>query len=291
MRLGLLGALASVLLFGQPPVARPEFEVASIQPSPPDEFNRVGAGLHLDGSQVSFKFFSLDEYIMAAYRVKRYQISSPDWMASARFDITAKLPAGGSAKDVAVMLQALLEDRFQIKMHHESKEFPVYGLVVAKGGLKMQESPTDSPAAPQNNGRQGLNSAAVPRPGGVAVDYGNGAYYTFADNKLEGRKMKASSIVNVLSAFMDRPVVDMTNLKRNYDFVLELSPEDFRAMSIRAAIAAGFALPPQAIQMAEAASGDSLSNALDKLGLKLESRKAPLEVLVIDHAEKTPSDN
>jgi uncharacterized protein (TIGR03435 family) len=120
---------------------------------------------------------------------------------------------------------------------------------------------------------------------------GNGGYYTFADNKLEGRKMKVSSIVNVLSAFMDRPVVDMTNLKGNYNFVLELTPEDFRAMSIRAAIAAGVALPPQAIQMAEAASGDSLSNALDKLGLKLESSKAPLEVIVIDHAEKTPSDN
>ena len=85
--------------------------------------------------------------------------------------------------------------------------------------------------------------------------------------------------------------VDMTNLKGNYDFVLELSPEDFRAMGIRSAISAGVALPPQAIQMAEAASGDSLSNAMQKLGLKLESRKAPLEVIVIDHAEKTPSDN
>jgi uncharacterized protein (TIGR03435 family) len=94
-----------------------------------------------------------------------------------------------------------------------------------------------------------------------------------------------------LSAFMDRPVVDMTDLKGKYDFVLELSPEDFRAMGIRSAMAAGIALPPQAIQMAEAASGDSLSSALDKLALKLESRKAPLEVIVIDHAEKTPSDN
>jgi uncharacterized protein (TIGR03435 family) len=103
--------------------------------------------------------------------------------------------------------------------------------------------------------------------------------------------MPVSSLANALSAFMDRPVVDMTNLKGNYDFVLELSPEDFRAMGIRAAMAAGVALPPQAIQMAEAASGDSLSNALDKLGLKLESNRAPLEVIVIDHAEKTPSDN
>lgn len=65
----------------------------------------------------------------------------------------------------------------------------------------------------------------------------------------------------------------------------------YRAAEIRAAIAAGVQLPPQALQMAEAASGDSFINALEKLGLKLESRKAPLEVLVIDHAEKTPTAN
>ena len=96
----------------------------------PDEFNRGGAGTHIDGSQVSFKFLSLNNYIAYAYRVKNYEISGPDWMASARFDITAKLPAGGSAKDVSAMLQALLEDRFQLKVHRESKELPVY----ASGG-------------------------------------------------------------------------------------------------------------------------------------------------------------
>jgi uncharacterized protein (TIGR03435 family) len=289
MRPGLLGVLAAVALFGQG--ARPEFEVASIKPSPPDEFERSGSGVHIDGSQVSFKFLSLSNYIAHAYRVKNYAISGPEWIASERFDITAKLPANAPRKQLPEMLQALLEDRFRLKVHRENRELPVYAMVIGKSGLKMQESPPDSPPAAQNEVRRGFSSAAVQGPGGVTVELGNGGYYTFADNKLEGRKMKVSSIVNVLSAFMDRPVVDMTNLKGNYNFVLELTPEDFRAMSIRAAIAAGVALPPQAIQMAEAASGDSLSNALDKLGLKLESSKAPLEVIVIDHAEKTPSDN
>ena len=73
--------------------------------------------------------------------------------------------------------------------------------------------------------------------------------------------------------------------------VLEFSPEDFRAVGIRAAIAAGVALPPQVVQMAESASQDSLFNAIEKLGLKLESRKAPIEVLVIDHCEKAPTEN
>ena len=192
-------------------------------------------------------------------------------MASERFDIMAKLPAGAAAKDVAEMLRALLDDRFQLKTHRESRDLAVYGLVVGKGG--------------------GVNVAANLRPGGVTVNYANGAYFTFADNKVEGRKMPGSSMATALASFMDRPLIDMTNLKGNYDFALELSPEDFRAMGIRSAIAAGVALPPHAIQMAEAASGDSLFNALEKMGLKLESRKAPVEVLVIDHAEKTPTDN
>jgi uncharacterized protein (TIGR03435 family) len=290
MRQG-LGVLAAVALLGQTPAVRPEFEVASIKPSAPDEFERGGAGTHIDGSEVSFKFRSLGNYIASAYRVKNYQISGPDWIASERFDITAKLPAGATPRDITGMLQTLLEDRFQLKLHRENREVPVYAMVIEKGGLKMQESPPDSPSPAKDDSRKGFNSSSFPRPGGVTVDLGNGGYYTFANNKLEGRKMKVSSMVNVLSAFMNRPVVDMTDLKGNYDFLLELSPEDFTAMGIRSAIAAGIPLPPQAIQLAEAASGDSLTNALQKLGLKLESRKAPLEVLVIDHAEKTPSDN
>ncbi len=237
MRQGLVGVLIPVALlgqtalFGQAPVARPEFDVASIKPSAPDEFDRGGARTHIDGSQVGFKFLSLSTYISYAYRVKNYEISGPDWMASARFDITAKLPAGGSARDLSAMLQTLLEDRFQLKLHRESKELPVYGMVIEKEGLKMQESPPDAPAAAQNEARHGFNSAAVPTAGGVTVDLGSGGYYTFAGDKLEGRKMRVSSIVNVLSAFMDRPVVDLTNLQGKYDFVLELSPEDFRAMT------------------------------------------------------------
>ncbi|HTC88474.1 MAG TPA: TIGR03435 family protein [Bryobacteraceae bacterium] len=130
-------------------------------------------------------------YIAYAYRVKNYEISGPDWMASERFDITAKLPAGRSAKDAIEMLRALLEERFQLKTHRESKELPAYALVVGKGGLKMQESATEPGAPTTNEARPGFHSSAVPRPGGVTVDLGNGSSYTFADNKLEGRKKEA----------------------------------------------------------------------------------------------------
>jgi uncharacterized protein (TIGR03435 family) len=98
-------------------------------------------------------------------------------------------------------------------------------------------------------------------------------------------------MAEMLARFADRPVVDMTELEGNYDFALEFAPEDFRAMMIRSATAAGVMLPAEAMRALEGASGDSLFTALQTLGLKLEPRKAPLEVLVIDHIEKAPTEN
>ncbi len=213
-------------------------------------------------------------------------------MASERFDIAAKLPTGAAEKEIPEMLQTLLEQRFQMKMHRESKELPVYALVVGKGGAKLQESPADSVPQTQKSGSQdGVNVAASGQASGISINYGNGSYFTFADDRLEGHKLSANAMADVLARFADRAVVNMTDLKGTYDFVLELSHEDFRAMMIRSAISAGVALSPRAIQLAEASSGDSLANALEKLGLKLESRKAPVEVLVIDHIEMAPTEN
>ncbi|HEX5226314.1 MAG TPA: TIGR03435 family protein [Bryobacteraceae bacterium] len=295
MRGGLLLMLAALPLFGQatPPgqtTPRLEFEVASIKPSAtPTGPRQVLGGMHIDSSQVNWTFLSLKDYIVTAYRVRIYQISGPDWLGSERFDINAKLPEGASPKDTAAMLQTLLEDRFQLKVHREQNDFAVYGLVVGKGGLKIKESAPDlnPPPSPVSGG---AGVAAISRPGGVTVNYSNGASFTFADNKFEGHKLPFPMIADVMARFTDRPVVDMTATKGNYAFSLELSPEDFRAMGIRAAIAAGAQVPPQVLQQAET-SGDSLANALDKLGLKLEPRKAPIETLIVDHAEKTPSEN
>jgi uncharacterized protein (TIGR03435 family) len=282
-----VGAIASVALIAQT-TPRPEFEVASIKPSAPDPMYKVRAGLHIDGSQVSCVKFSINDYIGMAYQVRSYQISGPDWTASERFDINAKLPAGSTGKEIPAMLKALLEDRFGMKTHREKRDAPVYGLVIGKGGLKMKESAPD-PQAPDTQG--GASVAVSGEARGVNVNYGNGSYFTVGDNKFEGKKLRASLIADVLARFTDRPVVDMTDLKGNYDFLLELTPDDFRAMMVRAAISAGVTLPPQALQILDTASGDSLFNSVEKLGLKLESRKAPLDLLVIDHIEKTPTDN
>lgn len=293
-----LGSMILVALFSHPPgasaqtaPARLEFEVASIKPSESAGIHRVRAGLHVDGAQVSCSSLSLHNLIAIAYRVKKYQIAGPDWTASERFDITAKIPAGASGKDVPAMLQALLEDRFQMKFHRESRELPVYALVVGKGGVEMKPSPPDPAQADQKDGSRAVNVAASGQPGGVTIHYGNGSYFNFAEDRLEGHKLSTTAMADVLTRFTDRPVVDQTNLKGQYDFVLELSHEDFRAMMIRSAVAAGVELSPRAMQLAEAASGDSLFSAVEKLGLKLESRKAPVEMLVIDQADKTPTGN
>src|SRR3954465_556861 len=139
-----LPALLTAAAFAQN-TPRPEFEVASIRPSAPPAAD-VKVGVHIDGAQVSFTYVALKDLIQSAYKLKNYQVVAPDFVASDRYDIAAKLPAGSNRDQLPEMLQALLEDRFKLKFHRDSKEFPVYALTVAKTGLKLKESPPDSEA-------------------------------------------------------------------------------------------------------------------------------------------------
>jgi uncharacterized protein (TIGR03435 family) len=100
-----------------------------------------------------------------------------------------------------------------------------------------------------------------------------------------------ASLADSLARFADRPVVDMTELTGTYDLTLEFTPEDYRVLLIRSALAAGVVLPPEVMKFLEGASDESLFKGLQSVGLKLESRKAPLEVLVVDSASKTPAEN
>ena len=271
-----------------------QFEVASVRPSAPPGAEHMNVGVHIDGARVSCTALNLKDYISAAYKLKIYQIQGPDYMGSERFDVNAKLPAGATEAQVPDMLKALLADRFKMTSHMDTKDFPVYALVVAKGGLKMKESPPD-PDAPSEPGEKpkppATNVSGTGGRGGVHLDYGHGSFFTMADNKFIARKLPIASFVEVLARFEDKPVVDMTGLTGSYDFDLEFTPEDYMAMLIRSAIAAGVTMPPEALRMLSGSSGDSLLNALERLGLKLETRKAPIQVLVVDHIEKAPTEN
>jgi uncharacterized protein (TIGR03435 family) len=275
--------------FGQTPAPRPEFEVASVKPAEPlGAAEQVNVGLHIDGAQVRFTYLSLKDLIHIAYRLRAYQVDGPDWISSERFDIAAKLPAGAQRDKVPEMLQSLLANRFQLVLHRESKELPVLALVVAKGGLRMKESPpeADAPAGAGN-----LDVAATGGPSGVSVSFGKGSYYSFGNDKFEAKRLTMPYLADSLARYEADPVVDMTGLTGAYDFVLQLTPEDYRAMLIRAAVGAGVQLPPEALRFLDTNTGDSLTASLERVGLRLERRKAPVDMLIVDKASKTPTAN
>ena len=131
------------------------FDVASVRPSAPLDMAKLMAdmqtgkmpnvGMHVNGLRAEYNYLTLKDLITVAYKVKTYQITGPDWLGTQHFDIVANLPEGTTKDDAPKMLQALLEERFKLKVHRVTQEHPVQALVVGKGGPKMKESPGDAP--------------------------------------------------------------------------------------------------------------------------------------------------
>jgi len=265
-----------------------EFEVASIRPSNP-QGPQVTGGFHTDGAQARFTLVSLGTYVSYAYEVRTYQITGPDWLRSQLFDVSAKMPEGAKVKDVPQMIRSLLTERFGLKVHRETREFPVSSLEISKAGLKMKELPSD----PETEANQinPLNVTFVAGSNGGVFNLGGGATFSGGEKGFEAKKLSMNALAYMLAPFLDRPSVDGTATKGLYDFVLQISPEDMRALQIRSAVNAGVSLPPQMLRILDNSSGDSLINALDKLGLTLVSRKTPMEVIVVDAMQKTPTEN
>ncbi len=248
MRILLLGGLLACSGAVWRVAAQPDasaFEAASVKP------NNSGSGSsssHSHPDNIEIKNESLRQIITQAYRLKDYQIAGPAWLQSEHYDIVAKAPFGtGDGDKLAPMLRTLLADRFKLQTHRETKEFPVYGLVVAKGGLKLKEVEA---------GGSGMNSNGNEKGG-----------------ELTAQKTTMARLAEWLSRQMDRPVVDMTGLSGSYDFGLKYSKESARGETD----AVIYPVVSLAIQ--------------EQLGLRLEKRTAPIEMLVIDHAEKVPVEN
>jgi bla regulator protein blaR1 len=262
----------------------PQFEVASIKPAAPNQ-----QGMYIgpsSGGRLTINNMPLKEMIVLAWRIQPFQISGgPAWLDSARFDISAKsessTQSGSSIKqdEMARMLQALLADRFQLKIHRETKELPVYALVVAKKdgklgpqltemkeGSCMQPDPTKPPAPPE--------------PGKPPIRFCGGIRMGPAMLKATG--IPIANMIPMLSRFLGRTVVDKTGLTGKFDISLEWTPDESQAMQF----APDGPKPPP-----PDAAGPSIFTALqEQLGLKLESQKGPVEIFVIDGAEK-PSEN
>jgi uncharacterized protein (TIGR03435 family) len=228
-------------------LAQAGFDVASVRPNP----DRSDPSFSVNPGGLIYARVSLSDCIEAAYGVKPYQITGPEWVRRENFDITAKVEGDHNKDEIMRMLQMLLADRFKLALHHEQKELPVYALVPGKNGAKLRRS--------EGDGQFSMGPAA----GGIG-------FQKTSMPEFAGRFL---SIIPMIG----RPVLDKTGLPGLYDFTLQLNPT-----------ANGDA---GAIKRAAAEEGFSLFvYALDQLGLRLESEKAAIDFLVIDHAER-PSEN
>ena len=323
MRLGMYFAGLLVLTLGaasaQTPEASPTFDVASVKPAAPMTGGRImvrmaGGPGSPDPGQINYTNVAFKNLLMAAYNVKGYQISGPSWLESERFDIVAKIPHGATKEQFQMMLQNLLAERFKLSLHHETKDLPIYALVVAKNGPKMKESSKDDsdpagaggpPPPPPASGPSGdgprikIGKDGMPQmPPGA----GRGGMMMMVNNgkmRLQASKQPVSAIAEMLGNQLGRPVVDKTDLKANYDYTLDFAPdESMRPMGMMGPMPPP---PPPASEgsplggpsnSSDSSGGPSLMTALqEQLGLKLEPRKGPVDLLVIDRVDRVPTEN
>ena len=244
-RLAILTALLWWVALGQPAQGQPTFEVATIKPTAADR-----RSIFLSGGRLTGSGNSLIGYVRFAYDVELYQIlGGPSWASTQSYDILAKAEDRASNSQLKLMLQALLADRFQLKLHRETKDLPVYALVIAKGGPRLKKSAT-------------------------GTEYSR----RFGGGHFTATKESMAHLAVWLSNQVGDTVLDMTGLTEDYDITLEWSPSDGQPATRDGVLGA------QSIRFVLAGAME------DQLGLKLEPKKLPTNVLVIDHAEK-PSEN
>jgi len=223
--------------------------------------------------------------ILRAYGVDAYQMTGgPDWLNSERYDIDAKFD-GATADDLQKlspndrilarqrMLQTILSERFNLTIHRDTKELQVYSLIVAKNGPKLQEVKLDDvdPSKPKTG----------PAPGSAQMTSGGGG------GQMRGFASSLANLTSMLTNYLRRPVIDRTGLTGIYDYTLRWTSDDGQSQS-SSSIQGG---SPTGLPSTDPSGGAALLTAIqEQLGLKLESAKSPIELIVIDHVER-PSGN
>jgi uncharacterized protein (TIGR03435 family) len=241
--------------------AGPQFEVASLKPGQPIPGDKIYINLgSVSHGTLTLTNTSLADCLRYAFGLtSNDQLAGPDWIKSkmVRFDIVAKAPADTPLDRIRLMLQTLLTERFLLALHREQKELSYVALVIGKKGPKLQEAIPDSDAS------------------------GN----KFLIGRIVSNHISMNTLATLFSRFTGQTVVDMTGLTGSYDLRLEWTPENTPAST-----APGRGIDAGASMDGE--SGPSLFAAVEQqLGLKLEVRKGPVEILVIDHAERVPAQN
>jgi uncharacterized protein (TIGR03435 family) len=277
-------------LFGQSAV-RPHFDVASVRaradvtPGVITGDVRVLPGGRLNASEAIPRFL-----IQNAYAVKSFQIAGgPNWINSAHFTIEAKGADDATPQQVMLMLQSLLEDRFKLKVHRETRELPIFELRVGRGGPKLQASKEGACSTPDPNAANAPlppppppgqlpsppvpGASALPMCGSIQASAGVAA-------RIDGRRITMADFLRVLSNVMGRTVTDRTGFTSTFDVHLEFS----RDQSLT-----GIQLP-DALPSPDQNNGSIFTAVQEQLGLRLESARAPVDVVVIDSIER-PTEN
>ena len=304
-----LTAVAYFLAHGQTP-EKLSFDAAAIKPFTPPTGGRgmvMGRGGRggpgsTDPGRIHYPASTLKNLLTIAYDVKDFQISGPGFLDTERFDIQATMPPETTKEQFRIMLQNLLAERFKLTLHRETKELPMYSLVVGKNGPKLKESaeisaeeeardptPPPLPAGRLKIGPDGFPD--LPLPSG-----GRGGMFmmmTPIGGRLMAQRQTMQQLADRLSSTLSKPVTDATELPAKYDFTLTYSMEGLNNNMMMLGPPPGGGdggrgpregpdvEPPQNIFAA----------IQSQLGLKLESKKGNVDLLVVDHAEKAPTEN
>lgn len=238
-----------------PPTAT--FDVASVKIAGDDSLRYNGPRFQVAHGSLTTHGFALRACLVLAYQMAPSQIQGPDWINDVRLDITAKAAGPASEQQVYLMLRNLLADRMGVKVHKETKEMAVYVMTLAKGGPKFKQTVGDGPMT------------ATPEKGAMSI--------------------KGISLFELAAEFsgklLDRPVIDQTGLKGRYDIRLDMTPMRVGSPG-GGERGSGNPMADRADQI-----GALIDMLNDQLGIKLVGGKQPVEVLVVDHAEKTPAAN
>lgn len=256
----------------------PKFEVASIRPVAP------GTGFipsrSLPGGAVDLHNVTVQELMVNAWHVFPYQIrGAPAWLRTAGYDISAKPETAAKPGEVNLMLQELLKDRFELAIHHETKNLAIYALV------KAHKDGTLGPALVES--KEGgcvvrIPGTLPPRPDPAKPATRPCGLLMMRPRKLSGAAVPIVVLAEQFALRLGRTVLDMTGLKGNYDIDLEWTSDEGALPFLEGS--------PDPVPPPDPQGQTILAALKEQLGLKIESRKAPVNVIVIDHVER-PSAN
>ena len=266
-----------------------KFEVAAIKPSPDfAALQAAGQRPHcvnlIDQARVEMTCLTLSRLVIVAYRIEPYQLTSPDWMATTPFDVLAKLPEGATKEQVPAMLQAMLAERFNLAVRKETKEESVYALTVGKDGPKLKEASTgdltsEHPFPDGTGGRIMLYISPQGPDGWQTYSMLNGTMM------FDASRITLAQLTAVLAKQVDLPVIDHTGRNGAYavSFPVPHGPNGGGR--------AGRGGAPAPSNDAALPTGADIFKSVEKLGLRLEKTKAPIEHIVVEHADKLPTGN